>query len=367
MAESAPSSRDVDGDAGDPFRGTAYRLVQPIAVGGMSEIYLVEHALLGTRHAAKVLRSQFAGNARIIDRLRVEGQTLSRLAHPHIVASSDVGTTADGRPFIVMEHMVGWTLEDLIASRGSLTVYESVAHTGNLLSALAEAHAIGVVHRDIKPSNIFIAVQKDGVPVLKVLDFGVAKVLPEVSALAPRPVEVPTDDAVVIGTPRFVSPEGALGQKVDQRADIYATGLILYVMLTGKGPFDHVPRDTGVIVAHAFEEPKPPSSLASNPIPEELDQIVLRALSKDPNDRYATAWDFHAALERVWQVLNCPTHLRDTGIASISMLKQYGLAPKPRRKRTLTNSPLVAFIVAFCTFGLTAALMTYSCQGGAVP
>jgi eukaryotic-like serine/threonine-protein kinase len=367
MAESAPISRDLDGGADDPFRGTAYRLVQPIAVGGMSEIYLVEHVQLGTQHAAKVLRGQFAGNARIIDRLRVEGQTLSRLAHPHIVASSDVGTTADGRPFIVMEYMTGWTLEELIAARGSLTVYEAVAHTGNLLSALAEAHEIGVIHRDIKPSNIFIAVSKDGVPMLKVLDFGVARVLPEVSALAPRPVEVPTDDNVVIGTPRFVSPEGAMGQKVDQRADIYATGLILYVMLTGKGPFDHISRDAGVIAAHAFEAPQPPSALASNPIPPEIDQIVLRALSKSPDDRFATAWEFHADLERVWHALNCPTHLRDTGIASISMLRQYGFTPTPRRKITLTNSAPLAFIVSFFTFGLTAALVTYSCQRGPVP
>ena len=369
MAQSNANLRGPRGDDRDIFANTPYRLIDPLAEGGMAEIYLVEHVQLGTYHAAKVLRRKFTGNALLMDRLRVECQTLTRLEHPHIVATTDCGTLADSRPYFVMEHMVGWTLEELIAMRGSLGVFEAVGHCGNVLSALAAAHAIGVVHRDVKPSNIFITVDEEGSPVAKLLDFGVARILPGASELSPRAVEVPTEENVVVGTPRFVSPEGALGQKVDQRADLYAVGLVLYSMLTGKGPFDHIARDTGVIAAHAFEAPKPPSAGTKSPIPPELDRIVLKALSKSPDDRYTTAFEFHSDLGKVWRELNCPTHLRDTGIASVSLLEKHGLvfSHGAGRNSGIPRSLQILFMLAFLGFGVLTSLIVLRLEGAVLP
>lgn len=356
--------RNADGSSGvgdDLFVGTRYRTIKPIAVGGMSEVYLVEHVNLGTYHAAKVLHRKFAGNALLVDRLRVESQTLSRLGHPNIVECTDFGAIADGRPYIVMEYMTGGTLDEVLTKRGSLTAFEAVAHCGNLLGALGEAHALGVVHRDVKPENVFLATDSGGTPFVKLLDFGIARILPDASPEAPRAVDVPTEENVLVGTPRYMSPEGAQGMKVDQRADLYAVGLLLYVMLTGKGPFDHIPRDTGVIVAHAFEEPKPPSAVARTAIPPELDRIVMKALSKEPERRYACASDFIDDLEKVWNALNCPTHLKDTGIASISLIQRMNLPalqPKPVRPR---NAGL-AFATSFFACGVLATVITLALE-----
>ncbi|MGC4067245.1 MAG: serine/threonine-protein kinase [Polyangiaceae bacterium] len=367
MAEAAPQLQSSREPQRSPlFVGTPYRVVQPIGEGGTAEIYLVEHVQLGSRHAAKVLRQRFASNAQAIDRLRVESQTLSRLNHPHIVTCTDLGLLADGRPYFVMELLEGETLEAALAKRGSLSAFEAVAHAGNILSALAAAHAMGVVHRDLKPSNVFIVNDSGGSLVVKVLDFGVARILPGAPEGAPQPVEVPTADNVLIGTPRYLSPEGALGMPVDQRADLYAVGLLLYTMLTGRGPFNHIPRDTGVLVAHAYETPKAPSSVASVPIPPELDRILLKALAKDPNDRYGTAFEFHADLLPVWSSLNCPPHLRDTGVASVSMLERLGFEIPVQ-----TNAPsrtgmtsLAVFALAFLVFGVLTALGVFGLERG---
>jgi serine/threonine-protein kinase len=214
-----------------------------------------------------------------------------------------------------------------------------------------------VVHRDVKPGNVFIVKQRDGSPCVKLLDFGVARIMPDASPAAPRAVAVPTEDNALVGTPRYISPEGAQGIKVDQRADLYAVGLILYVMLTGKGPFDHISRDTGVIVAHAFEAPKPPSAVAQEAIPPELDRIVMRALSKEPEQRYASAGEFLGELEKVWNALNCPSHLRDTAIASVSLVRRMNL-PLVEMTRPKTKSAGFAFVASFFVFGVFATMIT---------
>jgi serine/threonine-protein kinase len=358
LALNAEQTSELDEDI---FVGTRYRMIRPIAVGGMSEVYLVEHVGLGTRHAAKVLHRKFAGNASLIDRLRVESQTLSRLGHQNVVDCTDFGCVADGRPFIVMEYMVGGTLEEIIAKRGPLSAYEAVAHCGNLLCALGEAHDLGVVHRDVKPGNIFIVTQSDGTPFVKLLDFGIARILPDASPAAPRAVEVPTEDNVLVGTPRYMSPEAAQGIKVDQRADLYGMGLVLYVMLTGKDPFAHIPRDTGVIVAHAFEEPKPPSVVSRVAISPELDRIVMRALSKDPDRRYASASEFLGDLRMVWNDMNCPSHLRDTAIASASFVQRMNL-PVIESNLSRPRRPEIAFFASFFLCGAFATLITLALE-----
>jgi eukaryotic-like serine/threonine-protein kinase len=286
--------------AGDPFAGTQYRALERIDAGGMGEVFLVEHRHLRRTFVAKALHTPLARHPQVVDRVRLEAQALGRLNHPNIVSISGFGMTTDGRPFLVMEHLQGRTLEDELAARGRLALREAIAITCQLLSGLEAAHALGIVHRDVKPDNLFLADHPPGGQVVKILDFGVARVLPSAPPTAPRPLVLPTETGAVIGTPRFLSPEAAAGERVDTRADLYGAGLVLYTMVAGRGPFDHVEGD-GLLSAYAVDTPAPPSSHTSERIPVRFDEIVLRALAKDPGARFQTAAELRGALESLLQ------------------------------------------------------------------
>jgi serine/threonine protein kinase len=262
----------------------------------MGEVFVVEHRELGREFVAKVMHAFLLADPRLIDRFRIEAQSLGRLNHPHIVSVVGFGTTADRRPFIVFERLRGRPLSSELSPDRRIPVLEAITYVCQLLSALDAVHALGIVHRDIKPGNLFICDRPDGSRFLKVLDFGVARVLPGVSADAPLPLSLPTDRGVVVGTPRFVSPEGALGRPVDQRADVYAAALVLYAMLAGRGPFDHIKSDASLLSAHANEDPKPPSRFVDGPLPAAIDRAILRALEKNPRDRFQSANEFCQAL-----------------------------------------------------------------------
>jgi serine/threonine-protein kinase len=167
-----------------------------------------------------------------------------------------------------------------------------------LLAGLAAAHAGEIVHRDIKPSNLFLCAPDDaGARRLKILDFGIAKVLRHRGEdRGPAPLALPTAEGITIGTPRFLAPEQALGRPVDGRTDLYSAGAVLYWMLTGKDPFHDAVGEFAIIRAHATRRPAAPSTLAKGSVPAALDQAVLKALAKDPVDRYATAAEFSAAI-----------------------------------------------------------------------
>jgi serine/threonine-protein kinase len=273
----------------------------------MGEVFVVEHVELGRLFVAKVLHAELTSDARIVDRMRVERQALGRLNHPHIVSVVDSAELADGRPFFVMERLRGGTLAEELQERGKLPVYEAVQLACQLLSALAAAHAIGIVHRDVKPANLFLCAGAEGRPrLLKVLDFGVARVLPGAPPAAPLPLSLPTDVGVLMGTPRYASPEAAGGSQVDTRADIYAAALMLYIMLAGRGPFDHHQLPASLLAAHAHDEPEPPSRLATEPVPFPLDQAVLRGLRKLPEERFQSADEFRTELEATLSLLRKP-------------------------------------------------------------
>lgn len=283
----------------DPFEGTAYRLVRRLDEGGMGEVYLVEHRQLFRTFVAKLLHATFVSYPQVVDRVRLEAQALGQLNHPNVVSATGFGTSADGRPFLVLEHLKGRTLREELAERGALPLGEALAYTLALLDGLAAAHALGIVHRDIKPDNLFLTQAASGERVLKILDFGIARVLPTAPASAPKPLALPTETGAVIGTPRFLSPEGALGARVDTRADLYAAALMLYTMLAGRGPFDHVKEGEELIRAHTTEVPAPPSRYAPVPLPAGLDELLLKALAKDPAERFQTAEALSAALRGV--------------------------------------------------------------------
>ncbi|MEO6600841.1 MAG: serine/threonine-protein kinase, partial [Polyangiaceae bacterium] len=288
---------------GDPLVGLPYRALQRLGAGGMGEVFLAQHRQLGRICVAKILHPRFAGDTRLADRVRLEAQTLGHLNHPHIVSIIGAGTTADDRPFIVMEHLRGQTLADEMLKRGHLPVLEALSFACQLLRALAAAHDCGIIHRDIKPENLFLCDNANGDGILKVLDFGIARVMPDAPPGAPQPLAVPTDTGMVVGTPRYVSPEGATARPVDHRADLYAAALVLYLMIAGRGPFDHIRSEALLLSAQAVEDPEPPSRFANAPIPPELDRVVLRALRKDPADRFQTADEMRQELERITALL----------------------------------------------------------------
>jgi eukaryotic-like serine/threonine-protein kinase len=298
MGAMALSDSDSVGPAtsgSDMFDGTPYRTVRRLGSGGMSNVFIVTHRELEKEFVAKVLREELAGDEQTLDRVRIEAQSLGRLSHENVVSVSDVRHLRDGRPFIVMEHLRGRSLAAELSSRRRLPVSEATRFAGELLSALSAVHALGIVHRDIKPSNLFICDLPGGRRTLKVIDFGVARVLPGAPPSAPPPLSVPTATGAVVGTPRYLSPEGAAGEHVDHRADLYAAALVLYTMIAGRGPFDHV-KASELLSAKEMADPQPPSHFAGDSVPPELDSLLLKALRRSPEERFQSADDFNKVL-----------------------------------------------------------------------
>lgn len=266
------------------LEGTAYRAISFLGAGGMGAVWLVEHQFLRKRFALKVLHPHLSAFA---DRMRLEAESMGRVNHPGIVEVVDFWIASDGRPCLLMELLEGCTLWDELAERVRLPVDEALDIARQILSALVAAHGLGIVHRDLKPENIFLHETPGLGRVTKVLDFGIARVLPDAPPTAPNPAALRTVTGAPLGSHRFMSPEAWRGVKVDARADVYSLGLILYVMLAGQGPFD-----AGEAV------PAPPSKYVGGSVTE-LDSIVLKAIQENREDRYQTAADLLAAL-RPW-------------------------------------------------------------------
>ncbi len=272
---------------GELVPGTRYRVVRMIGAGGMGSVYEVEHTELGKRFVLKALLRELSRRKDLVARLRQEWRALARLEHPCIVNVTDAGTSATGVPFYVMERLDGETLSDRLRRERRLPAPEALMVAAGVLDGLSAAHEIGIVHRDVKPPNIFV-LAGGGV---KLLDFGIAKI-------ASSSAEVITARGVAIGTPRYMSPEQARGERVDGRADLYAAGLILFEMIAGRGPFDDVSDANQLVLAHLSKAPPRLASLAEG-VPPELDQIVASLLEKDPRSRPPSARRVSEALRQI--------------------------------------------------------------------
>jgi beta-lactam-binding protein with PASTA domain/predicted Ser/Thr protein kinase len=269
----------------DSVVGERYRVEARIGQGGMAEVYRGFDPVLSRTVAIKVLLPQFARDAGFVARFRREAQAAARLNQPNIVGVYDTGSDGD-RQYIVMEFVEGRTLAEFLAGGRRLTPMQAVDMTQKIASALGSAHAQGIVHRDIKPGNVMVT--RDGL--VKVMDFGIARMQTDITA---------PQTSSVIGTPTYLSPEQAQGQAVDARSDLYSLGCVLYELLAGRPPFTG---DTPVAIAYkqVNEAPVPPS--AHNPdVPPRLDAVVMKCLAKNPANRYQTAEEFSADLERVKQ------------------------------------------------------------------
>jgi serine/threonine-protein kinase len=290
--------------------GSPYRLIDRIGAGAMGEVWRARDESSGADLVVKVMKAQLP--AGLADRLRLEAQALGKITHPNVVRVFDSGTTADNRPFLVMELLVGRPLDELLRERGAFPIPQALSIARQLAAALARVHEAGIVHRDVKPPNVFVC--DDGT--VKLLDFGVIKLVEKLTGVAP--LQVPTHHGAAIGTPSFMSPEQALAKQVDGKADVYGAGLVLYLMLTGAHPFARHKQLKDMLIAHVKEMPPPPSQVAPQAIPESLDRLVLAAVAKSQDDRL-TAGDLLRELTAVEQSI--------AGAAPASSREPSGEAP----------------------------------------
>jgi serine/threonine-protein kinase len=294
---------------GDVLAGK-YRVEKVLGEGAMGVVVAAMHVHLGERVALKFLKPEHSGNPEIAARFLREAQSAVRIKGEHVARVSDVGTLETGAPYMVMEYLTGSDLGALLEKRGKLDVAQAVDCVIQACSALAEAHALGIVHRDLKPANLFLTTRADGSALVKVLDFGVAKLLnsdPSKPAL--------TANGAVIGSPLYMSPEQLLGKKsIDARSDVWQLGVILYELITGVCPFDGRTM-AEIMIAIGAHPPKPLRQLRPD-APPELEALIARSLEKDVANRlpdvaalaegllpFATTRRAHVAVEHIVTML----------------------------------------------------------------
>jgi serine/threonine-protein kinase len=283
----------------DPLLGTTllgrYRILERIGAGAMGAVYRAEQVGLQRPVALKVLKKQADSSADVAARFEREARAMSALAHPNTVRVYDFGSTEHGLLFLAMELLEGQLATDRLGDSEALPTTDAIIWAQQVLRSIGEAHAKGIVHRDIKPDNIFLArVQGEPDPMVKVLDFGIAKAVGGDHKLD----QFETLDGTVFGTPRYMSPEQAQGKPIDHRSDLYAVGIVLYELLVGEPPF--VDRDAVVVMAKHIREQPPPLRRAAptRSLPASLQRVLDRALSKSPEERFQSAEAFDRALAR---------------------------------------------------------------------
>lgn len=279
----------------DPMIGAVldsrYRIETPIATGGMSTVYRGLDTRLDRPVAVKVMDSRYASDTGFLARFRLEARAVARLRHPGLVAVFDQGM--DGRhPFLVMELIDGGTLRELLRERGPMPPHAVAAVFNPMLGGLAVAHRSGLVHRDVKPENVLIS--DDGE--VKLADFGLVRAIAEAGI---------TSTSVILGTAAYLSPEQVRTGSAGPRSDVYSAGLLMYELLTGSTPFTG---DTPLALAYQrIDRDVPAPSEAIDGIPEEFDELVLRATSRDPDARYADAAQMGAELDAIAAELRLPS------------------------------------------------------------
>ncbi|HEY7280899.1 MAG TPA: protein kinase [Actinomycetota bacterium] len=322
-----------------------YRIDREIGRGGMAHVYRATDTVLGRTVAVKVLNPDYASDPSFVERFRREARAAARLNHPNVVAVFDTGSDGDLH-FIVMELVDGRSLAEVLGDEGPLDPERAAAIAEGIAEGLSFAHAGGLVHRDVKPANVMITPPGR----VKVMDFGIARL---------ATANTITHASTVFGTAAYLAPEQAQGRRVDARADVYALGVVLYEMLVGRVPFR---ADSALAVAskHVLEPPEAPSAVRTG-IPAELEAVTLRALAKDPGDRYRGAGEMAAAL-RGAAVAGPPTAPLADDVAT-AVLPERTEAPPPVRRATHAAprrrrrwaAPVVAVVIVAAVLAVLAA------------
>ncbi|MFT3695128.1 MAG: serine/threonine-protein kinase [Kofleriaceae bacterium] len=304
-----------------------YLVTKKVGQGGMGAVYEATHTLIGKRVAVKVLLEKYAQREPIVARLKKEAQLASSIGNEHIIDITDIGSTDDGRTFVVMEYLEGESLAECLAREHELPEQRILRIASQSASALAAAHAKGIVHRDIKPENLFLLKRKEQ-DFVKVVDFGISKSLRATNEEEEQ--QRLTQTGMVLGTPLYMSPEQARGDEdLDHRVDIYALGVIMYETAAGRVPFVGT-NYLSVISQVLNESPKPLREIRPE-LSEEFEAIVAKAMAKDRKDRYV---DADAMLKDLTAVLEDPTH--STERARIT---------GPRRKLPTPKIPKIAWAI----------------------
>ncbi|HEX3770855.1 MAG TPA: protein kinase [Polyangiaceae bacterium] len=286
----------VAGNPDDPLVGRTlpggYLILELVGVGGMGRVYRAEQTTLGRTVAVKIIHPHLVGEENTAARFITEARAASRLNHPNSVGIIDFGKTSDGQLYLVMEFLRGRDLARVTHEDGALPFRRIVDVLRQTLAALAEAHSENIIHRDLKPENIILEPVRSGGDFVKVVDFGLAKMRAETQQPGI------TSPGIVCGTPEYMSPEQARGDPLDARSDLYSMGVILYQLLSGRLPFE-ADSPTQVVLSHLTDPPRDPRDMApERQIPKALAELTLRALAKDPRDRFQDADAFASELSR---------------------------------------------------------------------
>src|ERR1041384_5736657 len=312
--------------AADPFVGRTldekYSVEERLGAGGMGAVYRARHLSMDRPVAIKFLHPRLVEDEAARIRFQTEARAAVKLRHANAVSVTDFGQTAEGSVYIVMELLEGRTLREILSREAPLETARAISFMLQMSAAVAAAHEAGIIHRDLKPSNILVTQSADQPVVVKVLDFGIATFTPEDD----DDEEVTTLNHTVIGTPRYMSPEQYSGLELTPATDVYSLGVILYEMLSGMVPFSgSTPAE--IAQKHANDPPHSPREIVAA-IPEDIERIVLKALEKQPADRFANAAEFHNELLETAERLGLEHHalksapdieaLRDAGVESRS-------------------------------------------------
>jgi eukaryotic-like serine/threonine-protein kinase len=298
-----------------------YRLDRILGRGGMGTVYSGEHIYIKKAVAVKILHPQFARYQEAIHRFLREARAASAINHPNIVDVTDFGILTDGPVYFVMEFLEGKSLEDVIEREGAVELHRALNIANQIALALEAAHAHGIIHRDLKPDNImllkrpgrrdlvrmtpdqsWITEREESYDFVKILDFGIAK------SLIPDELSAETVQGAVFGTPEYMSPEAARGEEVDHRADVYSLGVILFDMLCGRPPFEAA-QSSEVLAMHIHKQPPQPREFAPHrEITDMAEQVMLKAMQKDPARRYQDMQEFRTDLEGAYGSISYRRH-----------------------------------------------------------
>lgn len=340
------------GHDNDPLIGKVfaerYEIQSVLGLGGMSIVYKAKHRLMDRIVAIKMLHSNLKEDVIALERFRIEAQAASSLNHQNIVSVYDFGVTSDGEPFFIIEFLEGESLNDLIERKGRIKYERAMGYFQQICDGLDAAHKKKIVHRDLKPANVVVIKQEDGSELLKLVDFGIAKLLLEPGQSRQKL----TQTGEVFGSPIYMSPEQCLGRDLDTRSDIYALGCLMYECITGVPPLiGETFLET--MNKHVNEKPKSMHELVpSAEVPQQLEQLIFRSMSKEPSERFQSAGEIRDALSALMVTLFGSSSPKAAAVSGPATAVQ---PPCPKKTNTFLYLTILLAAVVIGTTGFIAA------------